>query len=129
MIQFCKTFEQVFGGHALSGAQKCSDLNVALWHVALIYVKVGFILRLRAAPSGTAYEQLLSRNVERFREGLVFKAHRFLCHSTPGSRVINDKEDSGFWQELAVLVFETAKEGGGDKELWAGWAEKVCLAP
>ena len=23
------------------------------------------------------------------------------------------------------MVFETAKEGGGDKELWAGWAEKV----
>ena len=100
-----------------------------MWHVALIYVKVGFILRLRAAPSGTVYEQLLSRNVERFREGLEFKSHRFLCHSTPGSRVIKNKEDSGFWQELAVLVFETAKEGGGDKELWAGWAEKVCLAP
>ena len=32
-------------------------------------------------------EQLLSRNVERLRGGLVFKAHRFLYHSTLGSRV------------------------------------------
>ena len=34
----------------------------------------------------------------------------------------------GFCQELAVLVFETAKECGGGAELWAGWAEKVCLS-
>ena len=37
-------------------------------------------------------EQLLSRNVERFRGGLVFKAHRLLHHSTPGSRVIKKKK-------------------------------------
>ena len=33
----------------------------------------------------------LSRNVERFRERLVFKAHRLLHHSTLGSRVIKKK--------------------------------------
>ena len=33
-------------------------------------------------------EQLLSRNVEQIRGGLVFKAHGLLYHSTLGSRVI-----------------------------------------
>ena len=35
--------------------------------------------------------QLLSRNVERLRGGLVFKAHRLLYHSTLGSRVIRKR--------------------------------------
>jgi len=39
-------------------------------------------------------EQRLLRNVQRFRGGLVFKAHRLLYHSTLGLRVIN-KEDPG----------------------------------
>jgi hypothetical protein len=37
-------------------------------------------------------EQLLSRNAERFRGGLVFKAHILLYHSTLGSRVIKKKK-------------------------------------
>ena len=37
------------------------------------------------------YEQLLRRNVKRFRGGLVFKAHRLLYHSTLGLRVIKKK--------------------------------------
>ena len=40
-------------------------------------------------------EQLLSRNVERFRGGLVFKAHKFSYHSTLGSRVIKKKRREG----------------------------------
>jgi len=36
-------------------------------------------------------EQLPSRNVKRFRGGLVFKAHRLLYHSTLGLRVIKKK--------------------------------------
>ena len=35
--------------------------------------------------------QLLYRNVQRFRGGLVFKAHRLVYHSTLGSRVIKKK--------------------------------------
>jgi len=31
-------------------------------------------------------------NVERFRGGLVFKAHRLLYHSTLGSRVLKKKK-------------------------------------
>jgi len=31
--------------------------------------------------------------VKRFRGGLVFKAHRLVYHSTPGSRVIKKKEE------------------------------------
>jgi hypothetical protein len=37
-------------------------------------------------------EQLLGINVKRLREGLVFKAHRFVYHSTLGSRVTKEKE-------------------------------------
>ena len=36
--------------------------------------------------------QLLYRNVQRFRGGLVFKAHRRLYHSTLGLRVIKKKK-------------------------------------
>ena len=36
-------------------------------------------------------DQLLRRNVKRFRGGLVFKAHRLLYHPTLGSRVIKKK--------------------------------------
>ena len=43
-------------------------------------------------------EQLLSRNEKRFRGGLVFKAHRFLYHSTLGSRVIKKKKKKTFAQ-------------------------------
>ena len=39
-------------------------------------------------------EQLLSRNVERCRGGLVFKAHRLVYHSTLGLRVIKKKKKS-----------------------------------
>ena len=34
------------------------------------------------------------RNVKRFRGGLAFKAHRLLCRSTLGSRVMNNKKGS-----------------------------------
>jgi len=37
-------------------------------------------------------EQLLRRNVKRFRGGLVFKAHRLLHHSSLGFRVIKKKK-------------------------------------
>jgi len=37
-------------------------------------------------------EQLLHRNVERFRGWLVFKARRLLYHSTLGLRVIKKKK-------------------------------------
>ena len=37
--------------------------------------------------------QLPHRNVQRFRGGLVFKAHRLLYHSTLGLRVIKKKKN------------------------------------
>ena len=40
-------------------------------------------------------ERLLDRKVQRFRGGLVFKAHRLLYHSTPGFRVIKKKRSGG----------------------------------
>jgi len=38
--------------------------------------------------------------VERFRGGLVFKAHRFMYHSTLGSRVIKKKKKVWWYQGL-----------------------------
>ena len=45
--------------------------------------------------------QLLDRNVQRFREGLVFQAHRRLNHSTLGLRVIKKKEQGVPFLETA----------------------------
>ena len=42
----------------------------------------------------STYEHLLIRNVERFRGGLVLKAHGLLCHSTLGSRVKTKKRNT-----------------------------------
>jgi hypothetical protein len=42
-------------------------------------------------------EQLLRRNVKRFQGGLVFKAHRPLHHTTPGSSVIKKKTKKFTW--------------------------------
>ena len=47
-------------------------------------------------------EELLHRNVKRFRGGLVFKAHRLLYHSNLGSGVINKKKRRLFWTEPGV---------------------------
>ena len=41
--------------------------------------------------------------MKRFREGLVFKAHRFLYHSTPGSRVIKKKSKKKFARSFACI--------------------------
>ena len=41
---------------------------------------------------GIVFSVLLGRNVERFRGGLVFKAHRLLYHSTLGSKVRKKRE-------------------------------------
>ena len=43
-------------------------------------------------PHASGLEQLLRRNVTRFRGGLVCKAHRLVYHSTLGSRVIKKKK-------------------------------------
>ena len=45
-----------------------------------------------SAASSSILEQLLRRNVRRFRGGLVFEAHRLLYHSTLGWRVIKKKK-------------------------------------
>ena len=48
------------------------------------------LLPLRGVVGGT----WSSRNVNRFRGGLVFKAHRLVYHSTLGLRVIKKKKKS-----------------------------------
>jgi len=44
-------------------------------------------------------EQLLHRNVQRFRGGLVFEAHRLWYHSTLGLRVIKKREKNSFQKQ------------------------------
>ena len=51
------------------------------------------LLRLREVTAKTQnLEQLLHRNAKRFRGGLVCKAHRWLYHSTLGSRVMKKQK-------------------------------------
>jgi len=51
------------------------------------------------------------RNVKRFRGGLVFKAHRWLYHSTLGSRVIKKKKKSLVVEGRGLGVGETPQLG------------------
>jgi len=53
------------------------------------------LLKLAYWVSGTVLnlEQLMHRNVQRFRGGLVFKAHRLWYHSTLGVRVTKKKQE------------------------------------
>jgi len=50
------------------------------------------------------YEQLLYRNAQRCRRGLVFKARRLLYHSTLGWRVIKKKEKRWGAQGCRMLI-------------------------
>jgi len=50
------------------------------------------------------------RNVQRFRGGLVFKAHRLLYHATLGSRVIKKKKKAG-GSLLAHLIGHLSPRG------------------
>ena len=86
---------------------------------------------------------LLSRNVERLRGGLVFKAHRLLYHSTLGSSVIKKMKEeelekpggrAGGFPLMAVTVGSTAKTKsfyraktrfGGSGGVWRGFADKT----
>jgi len=49
-------------------------------------------------------EEPLHRNVQRFRGGFVFKAHRLLCHSIPGL-IVKKKNNlgEGVLEELAAV--------------------------
>ena len=58
-------------------------------------------------------EQLLSRNVERLRGGLVFKAHGLLYTSTLGLRVITKKKKIGF--RILGLVGDRRVEQAANK--------------
>ena len=50
--------------------------------------------RLGVGVQFSIQEQLVSRNVERFRGGLVCKVHRLLYHSTLGARVMQKKRST-----------------------------------
>jgi len=50
----------------------------------------------------------VEENVQRFRGGLVFKAHRLVYHSTLGLRVINKKKVEGFGPRVACQEYPAA---------------------
>ena len=57
--------------------------------------------RIRSAvQDALQWKQVLGRHVERFRGGLVFKAHEMVFHSTLGSTVIKKKEKK--WTQLGA---------------------------
>ena len=58
-------------------------------------------------------EQLLRRNVKRFRGGLVFKAHRLVYHSTLGLRIIKKKKRV---EDAAERTWFTSTEMCGGSE-------------
>jgi len=51
----------------------------------------------------------LAKKIKKFREGLVFKAHRLLYHSTPGSKVMKKKEK----RARPSLLFPASVRRGG----------------
>ena len=69
-------------------SSKCSKRNVQ--HLSL---KIATLIRHSPTESlANQFKNNCFRNVERFRGGLAFKAHRLLHHSTPGLRVIKKKK-------------------------------------
>ena len=56
------------------------------------FAKSEYIYVSAIEQHGPHKEQPLYRNVQRFREGLVFEAHRLLYHSTLGLRGIQKKK-------------------------------------
>ena len=52
---------------------------VALGEGAVVYERGARVQEPHTNEQGIIYEQLLYRNVQRFRGGLVFKAHSLLC--------------------------------------------------
>ena len=65
---------------------------------------------MKADTTQVHFSELLHRNVQRFRGGLVFKANRLLHHSTLGLRVIKKKK-------ITTGVFQT----------FGGWEEEKLL--
>ena len=58
------------------------------------------------------FSELLIRNAERLRGGLVFKAHRLLYHSTLGSRVIKKKKKKSGTREQVPGLWVNARRVG-----------------
>ena len=74
---------------------------------------------------------LLSGNVERFRGGLAFKAHRLVYHSTLDSRVIKKKKKK--LRQVKVVHGRRlepplpAIQDEYSAEIWSGSEEGSCL--
>ena len=80
------------GGEEAHGAVEARGGVQSLAGVRRAVKVCGSALEVQVAGAGDDPEQLLRRNVKRFRGGLVCKAHRLLYHSTLGLRVIKKKK-------------------------------------
>ena len=65
-------------------------MRVQVHALLRVLIQLNCFLRIAVSIS----EQLLRRNVKRFRGGLEFKAHRLLYHSTLGVIEIKEKEET-----------------------------------
>ena len=72
----------------------------------------------------TSEEQLVYRNVQRFRGGLVCKARRLVYHSTLGLRVIKKKKKKKTTADAQLLGAEHAARISGEIDTRF---ENVCL--
>ena len=69
-----------------------------------------------SSPRGSQFpiqEQLLRRNVKRFRGWLVFKAHSLLYRSTLGSRVIQKKQKAHGPHRRPAVIHPTLESSRG----------------
>ena len=79
----------IFGGH-----DRVTSTNLTIQHVkyVLFSPRVALLTTRMPLKEALLVEQLLRRNVNRFRGGLVLKAHRLVYHSTLGLRVIKKEK-------------------------------------
>ena len=63
-------------------------------------------------------ERLLNRNVEQFRGGLVFKAHRLVYHSTRSSREVKKKKKTDLDFLALSYLISSHNESAHPLDFW-----------
>ena len=77
-------------------------IYIYIYTYVYIYIYIYRCTGTSCARSTGRCPNLLTRHVERFRGGLVFKAHRLLYNSTLGSRVMKKKEKE-YWHLMREI--------------------------
>jgi len=68
-------------------------------------------------PPLQTISRLDEQHMKRFRGGLVIKAHRLLCHSTLGLRVIKEKKKNSISAYLRTTFSSPHASGIGGEEM------------